>query len=694
MNDSISAPPAVAVSSPDDAATSPEGQTASGPRGVTTRVIILSLCLAAILGYILPVVDYKFYNTFLGGTHLPPGAIGVLLVLIAVVNPLLRLVSKKWQFSREESLTVYISCLFSSLVPGHGTENLIVPSLLTPFYFATRDNKWLDWMQPYVKPWLTPALRPDHSVNNDVIAPWYLGQTAGTPIPWGAWLVPLAVWMSVVLVSYGMMACLSIILRKQWAQNEALAFPLLRLPLEMVDAPIPSKRGQDGVSFWKNSLMWTGFGIVFFIQFVRGLHTYFPDVPDIYLELDFGPYLSEPPWNQIDGINCQIHPIAIGITYLLSSEVALSLWLGYFFIKFQHIGAYYLGYMPTGLPGADFGYGKAFTFFQVQGAYWMYVALLVWAAREHLRHVFKRATGKAKADAEEGQEMLSYPLAFWGFMTCFAILLGFACAAGVRLDIALALWTSYVVFAVALTRVAAEGGLLFLLHDSQPLGTLARLLPGGGVGWLNLQSGLVPAALIQGGFIVHMRGFITPSFLHAFKLAHDQKIAPRRLGWLLVGVIFISVVVSWVTAVRLGYDNGALSLTNQGWVRGLSSRSITFIRAMIAEPKTSTGFNVFWFSSGAVLTWVMMIARARLSWFPFHPAGYLMSLTWPAQALWCSIFIGWMVKSLIMRFGGPDTYRKATPLFLGIALGDVASILFWLAIDCWQGKTLHLLMPN
>jgi hypothetical protein len=53
-----------------------------------------------------------------------------------------------------------------------------------------------------------------------------------------------------------------------------------------------------------------------------------------------------------------------------------------------------------------------------------------------------------------------------------------------------------------------------------------------------------------------------------------------------------------------------------------------------------------------------------------------------------------LLKTLIMRFGGPDTYRRLTPLFLGLALGDVASIFLWLAIDGWQGHTLHMLMPD
>ena len=672
------------------AATRPIISTKTG--GVTARVIALSLLLAALLGYLLPVVDYKIYNTYLGGTHLPPGAVGALLILLLVINPLLRLFSRRFEFSRNESLTVYICCLFSSLIPGHGAETFVIPNLIAPFYFATRENKWLEWLQPLLKPWLTPALNADQTLNTPVYADWYTGLSANQNIPWAAWLVPLGVWMSVVLVSYGMMACLSVILRRQWAGNEALAFPLLRLPLEMTQTPDQTRPGE--LSFWRNPLTWLGFGLAFGIQLINGLQLYFPDVPAIPLELQLGPYFSEAPWNQIGDAFVHIFPIAVGITYLLSSEVAFSLWFGFWLIKFQYIAAYYLGFPPNALPSAGLGNGKAFVAFQVQGAFWMYVGLVLWTGREHLGYVARRALGRQVARPDEADEMMSYPLAFWGFLVCFGILVGFAKLAGVRLDIALALWVSYVVFAIALTRIVVESGLLFILHDSAPLGVLARLLPGGGASWLSLGNGLMPASLIQAGFVVHMRGFVMPSFLHAFKLAHDQKIAPRRLGWLLVAVILVSVLVSWPTTVSLGYANGGLSLGNKWWATLGSKWPVNFVSTMTGAPKTSTVSNVMWFGVGGAFTFLTMLARARLSWFPFHPIGFLMSLTWPAATLWSSIFLGWSIKSLMMRFGGPDSYRRGVPFFLGLALGDVAAILLWLAVDGWQGRGGHLLMPD
>ena len=91
------------------------------------------------------------------------------------------------------------------------------------------------------------------------------------------------------------------------------------------------------------------------------------------------------------------------------------------------------------------------------------------------------------------------------------------------------------------------------------------------------------------------------------------------------------------------------------------------------------------------MTYGLMLARSRLVWFPLHPLGFLMSLTYPMHRLWFSILLGWGLKVTITRFGGSDAYRKATPLFLGLVLVDVTMYVFWLVIAWWQGRTFHQL---
>ncbi len=674
------------VASTPKSAVSPDIAPEKPDRGVTPRVVIFSLFLAVVLGYIIPIIDYKQGNTMLDATHLPPGAIGALLILVLVVSPLLGLVSKALRFTRNEALTVYITCLFSSLIPGHGAEGFIIPNLLAAFYFATPENKWLDKLAPGLEPGFTPALNADGSLNRAVLDGWYLGG----PVPWEVWIGPLLLWGALVVAVYTMMACLSAILRKQWAQNEALAFPLLRLPLELTQDLDEKPRSER---FFRNPLMWIGFGLAVFVQLVRGLSVYYPDVPTIPLELELSAYFKEAPWNQMGNIPIRIFPLAVGVAYLLTSEVSFSLWFFFWFCQVQYMVLYQLGYPSGTLPKATSAvpWSNVLGFEQV-GAYFVFVALLMWTGRQHFKHVVRRAFGREKAAPDEKTEIMSYPAAFWGFTLAFAFIIGWMLMVGVRLDVALALWVVYLIYAIGLSRVAVEAGLLSLLNNAAPLGIVGRLLSSTPATWLGPTSGVAPAAFVQGSFAVHMRGFSMPSYLHAFKLAHDRQIAPRPLLALIASVVLISLSMGMIMAVKIGYDNGGLTLGNPYFNKGGSLWPANFVTSLTSDNQPIYHWMAVFF--GGAVTWVCMAMRARFAWFPFHPIGLLMAQTYPAQMFWFSIFLAWLIKTLVLRFGGTSSYRKLTPMFLGLALGDVAMMLFWLAIDGWQGRTLHTLMPN
>src|SRR5688500_16011096 len=62
--------------------------------GVTLRTVALSLALAGLFGYIIPLIDVRFANTFLGAAHLPPGAVAVLLAVVLLINPLAGLAAR------------------------------------------------------------------------------------------------------------------------------------------------------------------------------------------------------------------------------------------------------------------------------------------------------------------------------------------------------------------------------------------------------------------------------------------------------------------------------------------------------------------------------------------------------------------------------------------------------------------------
>lgn len=666
-------------------------------RGVTLRVVILSLALAVVFGYIIPVIDIKLNNTYLASVHLPPGAVAVLLILLLIVNPLLKLLSARLAFSRNEILTVYIACLFACLVPGHGAENFFVSNLIGPFYYATRENKWLDFLQHYLKPWFTPALADGGKygpIGRSIVEPWYTTLGHGQAIPWNAWLVPLVAWGLFIFALYTMLACLSVMLRAQWAEQEALAFPLLRLPLELTeDVNRPDQYGVLG-RFFRNPLMWIGCGVAVVISLLNGLNVYYPDVPPVPLDINTGPLFTEAPWNQIGPTLIRVLPMLVGITYLLTSEVSFSLWFFTWFIKFQLVAAYYTGFLPSTLPNAigHTGDAKSFTGYQQVGCYLAYIGIVLWTGREHFRHVARRAFGRVPAGANERLEALSYPVAFWGFTLAFAFIVAWSVAAGMRVDVAIVLWLSYLIIALALTRVVVEGGLYYAQQGWTPLGTLAQLTNSGPGKWLSPQS-IVPGTFLQGAIITDMRAFLMPSFLHSFKLAYDHKIAARPLLALIGAVTCITLTMGLWMRVRMGYESGGLQLNQWFAVVGAQQPAVNSAQ-FINGARDVSWTNWLWLGLGILTTWGMILARSRLPWFPLHPVGFLMCLTAPLNRAWFSIFLGWLCKVLITRFGGTETYRKMVPAFLGLALGDIAMMLFWLIIDGWQGRTGHQLMPG
>ena len=71
---------------------------------------------------------------------------------------------------------------------------------------------------------------------------------------------------------------------------------------------------------------------------------------------------------------------------------------------------------------------------------------------------------------------------------------------------------------------------------------------------------------------------------------------------------------------------------------------------------------------GFALTLLMLWLRARFLRFPLNPMGLALAGAFGGP-IWFPIFLAWLAKSLILRLGGAQTYRRLTPVFLGLAMG-------------------------
>ena len=99
-------------------------------------------------------------------------------------------------------------------------------------------------------------------------------------------------------------------------------------------------------------------------------------------------------------------------------------------------------------------------------------------------------------------------------------------------------------------------------------------------------------------------------------------------------------------------------------------------------------------SSGAIaLTTLLMVLRRRFIWWPFHPAGYALSLSfWNTSWYWFSIFLSWGIKAILFQAGGLRTYRRAMPFFIGLVIGEFTLGAIWTLIGIALERPMYRFM--
>jgi hypothetical protein len=80
---------------------------------------------------------------------------------------------------------------------------------------------------------------------------------------------------------------------------------------------------------------------------------------------------------------------------------------------------------------------------------------------------------------------------------------------------------------------------------------------------------------------------------------------------------------------------------------------------------------------GAGLAGLLQYACMIWPKWPVHPIGLIMANTFYTNEAWVSVMIGWLLKVLVLRYGGARLYRAARPLFLGVIMGAVFAAAVW-----------------
>lgn len=202
--------------------------------GLTARSTLLSLVFVWVSNIWLAHSGLITHATQIGESVPPIPAVAAIILIVAI-NPLLRFLNPSFVLSRAETLVIYSVVAIAISMSSVGMVRYFLPVLTAPFYYATPENEFAFFAQ-YLPHWMVVT-------DQKAIIGAYEGIGRNAPIPWLAWITPLALWSSLFIAIFWTMLCLVVIFRKQWIDQERLVFPIARFGLEITGTGLVRDEG-------------------------------------------------------------------------------------------------------------------------------------------------------------------------------------------------------------------------------------------------------------------------------------------------------------------------------------------------------------------------------------------------------------------------------------------------------------------
>jgi len=632
---------------------------------ITLRAWIIGLLLIPLLMFWLEYTEIVASGPDLAAMSLPMAVLFALLALIAI-NLVIKKLWPHRALSQAELMFIYTLNTVAIYIGGIGMMQFLTPALVGWKHFATHENKWENWHR-FIPDWAVP--------DSTVIADYYTGKSSlFTAAHLLGWAVPIAVWTGFIFTLLFCFYCIATLMRRQWVDRERLIFPIVIIPLEIT-------RDGGSTPLWTNRLLWLGISLPAIVESLAAIHftllptlPYLPIKPEAGLQLETG--ITTSPWNAIGYTTMAFYPLVVGLTYLLSLDVSFSCWFFYLFTKLQNVGATAFGFRDPGA-GPTLAHMPYITE-QGVGAFVGLALYSLWLARPHLADTWRKAF-RGDVHINDSDEPMSYRAAYVGLFLSSLLLVGFGVALGLSVGVSLIFWLLFFLSALAMSRIRAEAGL--------PWG------PGGSGGWTGAHSVIVSfggsrsltphevtAFSLTRWFDADLRCLNQPAQIEAMKISDSTAplpINPRHLTLAILAAILVGCLAAWVSCLGIYYHFGAGNATMNGWRTGQGHYGFDELQGWLNNPKPMDSGRIAASVIGLGLVLLLGLLRTRFSWWPLHPIGYAVGSTDTMTWIWFPVLLGWLFKTLILRYGGVNLYRTALPFFIGLVLGDYTVSCLW-----------------
>lgn len=645
--------------------------------GLTVRSLLLGLLLVPVNIYWMLYMEVVWNQGYATLLSLYFNVLFTLLALVLMNAPLRRFWPRR-ALQQSELLVAFVMLNIGTSLAIY--LEYLVPAMVYPYRFATPENQWQRLIWPYIPTWLTVS-------DPLAVKRYYEGHaTFETWENLRPWLQPLLLWSTFTLTVVAVMVCLNALLRRQWTEHERLSYPIVRIPLEIT---------AERTSPFRTGFFWMGFALAAGIDLLNGLSFLFPVIPSLSVKRRaFYPFLGAArPWNAVNLVTYAFHPFAIGLGYFLPQDLLFSSWFFYWFAKAQSVAAAAIGWEDW--DGDEYFRIAPYLNEQSCGAMLGIVLFALWTAWRQLQ----RGKGRGRvgeggipplATGASGNEPLPYHLALGGAAVGFGFLVAFVVAAGMSPWLAVLYFGLFFALSLAVTRMRAQFGPpssgLFLTAPNRVL------YNGLGVDLLGPRNLTVLAYL---HWLHRMySGNPMPHQLEAFKIAERQNLRYRGMIGAILLAAGLAVLFSFWTILHLSYhlgqDTAATAQTQNYFGREPLVTLQGLLQRTHGEPDRGALGGV---GFGFLFTLFLMAMRTRFLGWPFHPVGYALTSAYATHILWLSMLLAWILKSLIVRYGGLRLYHRGMPFFLGLLLGEFVAGSAWGLVGVLLQRPTYVFWP-
>jgi len=625
---------------------------------LAARIPWLATAAAAVAALVFLVHYYPYSGLRL---YEPAVLVGGFLVVALGANAVLAWTGRSLALNRSELIVVYIMLLVVASLATMGLCETLLPAITGVFYYASPENEWQELLIPHLP---QPLMLDDGNANTD----FYEGVgTASFPIPYAIWLRPLAIWGVFLVALYMAMVCAAVILRRQWMDRERLAYPLVQAAQAIIRVEAEDRALNP---FFRQRGMWAGAAIPIVVGLFTGLGRYingFPSFPTAWSFPIFGG----------QSINMTLSFAVLGFSYLISPDIAAGVWGFALLAKLERALFVTQGVVKRQDVWAVSG--SELLNYQGLGALLAFVLLGLWVGREHLLEVGRRFLGRDSRLSDD-DEIMPYRAAVVGLLAGLAVMIAWFAWLGVPWWAgALFVGVAMLIF-TGITRIVAESGIPALIS---PMVAPDFMIFGLGSNLLGTRA--ITTFTMSYVFATDIRVFLMGMVGNGLKLIEGMGTRSRRyVFWAIAVAVVCGIGGSLWTAMQLAYKDGGIN--SSPWFFKDMPQYMYRTAVQTLEPAGVYWPGMAFLGGGAACMLVLTWLRQRFLWWPLHPIGFPIMASWLVDWMWFSVFFAWLIKIIILKYGGATLFSRSRGFFLGIIVGRMLISGGWLVVDYLTGK--------